>query len=352
MLGALRLLLALFVVATHLSGRAFFAHFGVFAVFGFYVISGYLMTLILNDTYRSNSRAFFLNRFLRLFPIYYVIAITTLISINIIPNASEYHKAWLISYRTVDYLGNFLLLPFEFYNSSFRLVPSTWSIAVELVNYFLLWAIIARRWYLPVLFGVTASVYHATCLIFGEPWTALYYPFYAAILPFSIGSGLYFFQKRIKIEPSRFRVKIFVVITFVAFIANVYVDGMFAVEKPDYIKFFFYSNIIIVSALVFALIYVKESKYKKWDKFLGDLSYPVFLTHWLVGFYVSSILHPDVWSGPDIFWLTALISIIVSLILAHYTEKVVEPIRSRVRNMGSSDKGIIKVPKNKSGLVG
>ena len=353
MLGALRLLLALFVVATHLSGRGFFAHCGIFAVFGFYVISGYLMTLILNDTYHSNSRAFFLNRFLRLFPIYYVIAIITLISINVIPNASEYHDAWLIKYRMIDFLGNTFIFPFVFYDHSFRLTPPTWSIAVELVNYFLLWAIIARRWYLPVLFGVAASVYHATCLILGEPWTMIYYPFYAAILPFSIGSGLYFIQKNIiKATPFQFRVKFLVAISFGAFVANVCVDGMFAVEKPDYIKFFFYTNLVAISTLVFLLINVKKPKYKKWDKFLGDLSYPVFLTHWLVGFYVSSILHPDVWTGPDIFWLSALISIIISIILSHYTNKLIEPIRSRVRHMRSSDNGLTSVPKNKSGMVG
>lgn len=43
MLGILRFVLAAFVVISHLTeGIQFFSHWGVFAVFGFYLVSGYL----------------------------------------------------------------------------------------------------------------------------------------------------------------------------------------------------------------------------------------------------------------------------------------------------------------------
>lgn len=74
MLGLMRFILALLVVVSHLTGGGaspFFAHWGIFAVFGFYLISGYLMTIILNEKYFFNFTTFALNRFLRLFPIYY-----------------------------------------------------------------------------------------------------------------------------------------------------------------------------------------------------------------------------------------------------------------------------------------
>jgi len=48
---------------------------GVYAVFGFYILSGYLMTLILHSGYGyswSGVRRFALNRFLRIYPIYWV----------------------------------------------------------------------------------------------------------------------------------------------------------------------------------------------------------------------------------------------------------------------------------------
>lgn len=94
MLGMLRFFLAISVVATHLSeGRLFFHYWGAFAVFGFYLISGYLITRVLNDTYKFDFYTFASNRFLRLFPIYYFVAALTLAVILLVPGAKEYHSA-------------------------------------------------------------------------------------------------------------------------------------------------------------------------------------------------------------------------------------------------------------------
>ena len=65
MFGAWRLLLALLVVLGHLHRPWWPASW---AVFSFYVISGYLMSLILDETYGwtgAGRRRFALNRFLR-----------------------------------------------------------------------------------------------------------------------------------------------------------------------------------------------------------------------------------------------------------------------------------------------
>jgi peptidoglycan/LPS O-acetylase OafA/YrhL len=80
MLGSFRLLLALLVVMAHLAeGTTFVSHMGVFAVFGFYVISGYLMTLVLHEVYHFDFSSFWANRFLRLFPTYYLVALASLL---------------------------------------------------------------------------------------------------------------------------------------------------------------------------------------------------------------------------------------------------------------------------------
>lgn len=53
MFGALRLFLAILVVYTHL-GPPHGAALGHHAVFGFYLLSGFLITRILNDLYDPN----------------------------------------------------------------------------------------------------------------------------------------------------------------------------------------------------------------------------------------------------------------------------------------------------------
>jgi len=51
-MGAYRLLLAYCVVIEHVpDGYRALSHTGVFAVEGFYVLSGFLITKILNETY-------------------------------------------------------------------------------------------------------------------------------------------------------------------------------------------------------------------------------------------------------------------------------------------------------------
>ena len=69
MLGIIRFLLASCVVAFHLTGKLPFL--GQFAVNFFYIISGFLITLILNKTYKFNVISFSANRFLRLYPTYF-----------------------------------------------------------------------------------------------------------------------------------------------------------------------------------------------------------------------------------------------------------------------------------------
>ena len=76
MFGTYRTLLAIAVVATHFGGMS---GLGLVAVFGFFSLSGFLMTLLVNGPYRGRPRAFLLNRFLRLYPLYWGVVSITLI---------------------------------------------------------------------------------------------------------------------------------------------------------------------------------------------------------------------------------------------------------------------------------
>ena len=145
-MGTLRLVFALFVVLGHLCANVLsVTHWGAFAVTGFYIISGFLITRVLVKVYDFHFKPFFINRFLRLFPLYYMVAAVTLLGIGFVFSQPEqYHAAYAIRYRLMDLLGNLFLFPYEFYDKQFRLVPPTWSVGVELIGYFCLWLFIAR----------------------------------------------------------------------------------------------------------------------------------------------------------------------------------------------------------------
>lgn len=76
-MGLMRLLLALSVVATH-SGPILGMKLlpGDLAVEVFFAISGFYMSLILTDKYRD-SGTFYVNRFLRLYPVYFITVVGT-----------------------------------------------------------------------------------------------------------------------------------------------------------------------------------------------------------------------------------------------------------------------------------
>lgn len=82
-MGLIRILLALSVVIVH-TGSIYGYNLvgGELAVQAFYIISGFYMSLILNEKYinTNNSYSLFIsNRFLRLFPLYWIILILTIL---------------------------------------------------------------------------------------------------------------------------------------------------------------------------------------------------------------------------------------------------------------------------------
>lgn len=333
MLGLLRFVLAMFVVVAHLTeGVSFFSHWGVFAVFGFYVISGYLITVILNETYSFRFFAFVANRFLRLFPIYYIVALGSLLIISFSSGASIFHSAWSIQTRMVDIIGNSLVFPFEFYDASFRVVPPTWSVAVELVCYFLLWLVVARNKTLAISIVLVSSLYHIVSLVEGADWTRRYSPFYAALLPFALGASIYFFRIALAALSSRASSHISL-LSCVVWLINLVFCGFMAGLGGRFFDFFFYINLI---SLVVFVGTVKNASIKllsmKLNKVLGDLAYPIFLTHWIVGYVVSQWILEGERRGLTLFAVSLFPILVVSYALSECATRLIEPLRSKVRN--------------------
>ena len=77
-MGSLRLILAISVVLSHTYGYLFVG--GRLAVQMFYIISGFLISFILTENINyKDLKKFYLNRFLRLFPVYYFSSLILLV---------------------------------------------------------------------------------------------------------------------------------------------------------------------------------------------------------------------------------------------------------------------------------
>jgi peptidoglycan/LPS O-acetylase OafA/YrhL len=325
MFGSLRLFLAFFVVFSHLVGTHYLQHFGFYAVRGFYVLSGFLMTAGLNDLYAFDARRYFTNRLLRLLPLYYVVCVLTLIAVVWLPNeAAAYIGQWQPNLLWRDAITDLLVLPLHHPEPHYRLLPTAWSLAVEIEMYVVLFLFISRSQKHAMVALFFGLLYHVVCDLYDLPFGYRFFGAFSALLSFSLGALIYFYRKRgllLDVTPTM------AVVALGIWVVDALVPRTSYVDNVGY-----YTDTILFAVVVTGLANAKGSPLvKSVDRAFGEIAYPVFLVQWLTGFVTALVLTPGTWRG----WPLALASIPVTLAasaaLALLNQKVIEPLRARVR---------------------
>ena len=356
MLGVIRFLLASCVIAFHLTGKLPFL--GQFSVNFFYVISGFLITMILNKTYKFHLLSFATNRFLRLYPTYFFFLTVGILIIYFMPNTVNFHPSWSKVSQHFDWLGNALIFPWAFLSDyavpntfgaftnsyplfadayRFRIITSSWSVAVELVCYFLLWIFIARKLSF-TLFSITASViYHIFVFRNTHDSAMSYFPFIAATLPFSLGALSYFIYEKIKTLGNTLTIlNNHKWIVLLSSISLFFLNWMVFLENQNgqWHPFFYYVNNIIAMVIVITLCDINpKGNQGKILKILGDLSYPIFLCQYFGGYVAWFIVGFDEPNrGWEIFLIGYIVSIAMSLICISLVDENIKKLRDRIRN--------------------
>jgi peptidoglycan/LPS O-acetylase OafA/YrhL len=329
MFGSLRFFLAYLVVLSHLVGSHYLSHYGFYAVRGFFVLSGFIMTAALNEVYRFNGERFWTNRLLRLLPPYYIVCAATLAFVVFVPDqAADFLKLWQIDNgHQHDVLMNLLVLPLQFRDPQFRISPAYWSIAVEIEMYVLLWLVIARREAFAAAAVGVGIVYHLACLKAGYGLGARYFNAPSALLSFATGALLYFLRRR-----GAFNVDARCALVALA----LWVVNMAAVGSilPDA---WVYGASYYIGTLAFAFVVAGLADLKlgarlaRLDTILGELAYPLFLVQWIAGFIVALAFFPGNWRGWTLMLVATPFMIGLSIGLARLNEVLIEPLRDRVR---------------------
>jgi peptidoglycan/LPS O-acetylase OafA/YrhL len=330
-MGIYRYLLACGVVAEHLSGNVpSLTHTGMFAVVGFYVLSGYLITRVLNDVYGFRFAPFWSNRILRLYPPYFVFLAIGLVLVLATDSAADFFPAaWRARPGFDDWFGLITIFPMGVspMDWHFRPVPSIWSVGVELLNYALLYVVVARGKRAALLVAIGAASYHVFGLWRGDGLGARYFPFYAALLPFALGALIYFYTRSSsKISP-RGALLLCSPVAIVCVLAGVF-GG---IQDTWLFEVMFYLNLLFQCLAVLALARMTQSPYRRLDKVVGDLSYPVFLGHWLVGYVIAALFFPDLSLGLGLMAATLLGSTAVAYVAWRLQDILIEPVRSTIR---------------------
>jgi peptidoglycan/LPS O-acetylase OafA/YrhL len=333
MFGVLRFILASAFIFLHLTDSRALWPYGYVSLFGFYIMSGYLMTYGLNRNYgfsKAGSKNFWANRLLRILPIYYLVFFASLAVVLQFPGkVGRFHEAMAYSLRPIDMLGNFTLVPFAFYDMKFRVVPPAWSVAVELVCYVALWLFIARSRRNALIAAAASFGFSMLTLALGWNFTWRYQSAPAALLPFALGALVYFYFDKLKafIEP---RKKWLALLT----IAFLLLNPMPGLTPSAYrYEYGFYLNTLAMTLLValLALSPVKSPFLQKADKLLGDLTYPMFIAQWLVAFVIFLKIPGLAPRGYPIFVYSYPVVLVVSALIVLLVDRPLQRLRDRFR---------------------
>lgn len=300
-MGLLRLLLANAVLFLHIGSFPMhkFINAGL-AVNLFFVVSGYYMALVLNSKYKHDTRSFYANRFLRLWPVYIFSVFIVVLNLYL----SHKLGGWIQNFMQLNLFaqifvflsntlmfGSDLLLHFssiggkiffsefaisESHNGmSFMLNPPVWTISIELLLYILSPFILKS--YKKTIFFTLVGIFYGVLVKY--EWFGfktnyrfdLYYPYF--FLLFGLGGLSYWFPRKLK-ELSSYH---YILISlFVLLILDTYHQGL-----PSYPY--------IALAIALPTLFSLTSK-NRIDRFLGELSYPIYLLHQPVYGLVNTLL--------------------------------------------------------------
>lgn len=342
MSGALRLLLAVMVILSHFAGDPYYKHFGYYSVSVFFILSGLAITAALNEVYAFDLKRFWMNRALRLLPLYYITLAATLGTVLALPGETARFSTHWAGPSLHDFWLNLLLLPMMSWEHQFRLVMPAWSVAVEILMYAYLSLGFARRKSYATWLFATAVVFHALTALGGDGWHTRYFDPHGATLGFSIGALIYFQRKQrlSKISPRA------VPPLLMLWIANMICGAW--ILSDDYVRLGgFYLNSIIGAALVAALAdWRPAATLRVVDAYMGELAYPVFLCHWLAGFAVALAAFAPELRGTGFALAAILASLGIAVVMASLNARCIEPMRRNIRRRAG-----ITVPRTRGGGV-
>jgi peptidoglycan/LPS O-acetylase OafA/YrhL len=348
-MGAIRLMLALAVVFAHTNTTfGLLAMGGELAVRCFFMVSGFYMALILSEKYVGHNarKTFWVNRALKIYPAYWLVLVITIgytwvvyLSNSSItggslgPYTTPFHflfegngqfsgaelLAIAFAQLTLLPLDSLLFLratgDFFAFTPSFSaephplwlamFVPPAWTLALEIYFYSLapfLIRVSLRRLALLLCLTVIVRIYvYYGLSLQHDPWTYRFFPNeFALFLVGFIGYKLALLvNRRLSITTVR-------MISWTLFFATIVQLLLFSF-LPETMR-----SYTCLATLAVAIPYIaKLSSGWRWDRIIGELSYPIYIAH----FFLLIVVR-DHWQSLTTSSLYGVTMMIMSLIAA------------------------------------
>ncbi|MFV3413798.1 acyltransferase family protein [Pseudomonas nitroreducens] len=344
MFGLYRFVLSLLVVVNHLLALPILGHY---AVHGFFILSGYLMTLVMVNTYGYSIRGigrFCLNRILRLYPAHWFILALSVFIIFFFgeDNSIKYREFMFIPNNLSQWAQNATLIYWSTFPTSVlpRVSPPTWALTVEITFYALIALGLSRSRTITTLWFSLSIGYMLTTHILGLGYGYRYGYIFSGTLAFSLGAMIFHHRNLLEIVISRYRRTTLLWATIGLAFLNSVVALKFGGDGTtgSTATLCFYVNYALNAALIVLLINtIAPAGLKLIDKTLGDFSYPLYLMHWQVGFACSMLIFGTPISGSSVpgilnFFVTLFVSLACCHLIVKTIEKPVQRVRWRVKS--------------------
>jgi peptidoglycan/LPS O-acetylase OafA/YrhL len=345
-MGYLRILLALGVVLFH-SGPLFgyIGMNGMVAVHIFFIISGFYMTYIIKNKYSKTKRpfyAFLSNRILRIYPIYWLVLlltivlfftqiknldITSIISglLNIIPHYINTRKPiGVIEDVTLIIRSDYL--KYGMIRDNMLLVSPAWTLVHEMVFYLCAFFLVfLRKRYLLLLTILSIMIHILSSHYYGLSGDRSFsYNFIPAnFFFFLFGIFSYNFYEWLtanKIKPKYF-FHLSVIFLFAVFLWNYIPDiklGWIIIKEWGF---------YLATPFFIPLIFLSFNR-TPLNNIMADLSYPVYISHLLIIYFLQTVLNLQPSFSLYSFWILC-ITLVFSVAIVYLIERPIDKFRQR-----------------------
>ena len=318
-MGTLRFLLAIAVMLSHSGVTLLGLNPGVMSVIVFYAISGYVMSALIERHYSQPARTphFYLDRLGRLYPQYLLYAAGAALWLFTIGHPTHYMH---LQPTAVEWWNNLFVVPLNYYmyngSDRFTLVPPAWSLGAEMLFYALapwLW----RHWSAALWLALASLLTQALAwhgILNSDWWGYRLLP--GVLWVFVLGMAM---QRLQKTQPHMARQLGWLAPLLSMGVGGyLYTTGMLA--QP------YHREVLLGLALAIPLIqFLTRSpstiaaRYMPMDQRLGDLSYGIFLNHFLLIWCLELPPSPEPWQ-----WVVLIASsIALSALSQRFIEKPV-----------------------------
>jgi peptidoglycan/LPS O-acetylase OafA/YrhL len=359
-LGTFRFLLALSVALSHF-GSVWGYHIlnARMSVQCFYMISGFLISLVLSHKYDASTAEgrslFYTNRALRIFVPYWsfcliifamhaLIYVTLGIRYGVDAAYAEHWSEMALGTRIYLVFSNIFILSQEWsmwlayqggaiipvwnsdfhspHMSIFQMIPQAWSVSLELMFYALAPFLVRRHWLTLLAIIVATYLLRSLAQAYGFTGSGFVYRFF----PIEIGLFLagVLSHRAYAYVNARIGTQFSISLAISAALLAIVLVQQF-IDSLDNHKFF----ILVVVALP-ALFDV--SRRIRWDGWLGELSYPIYLAHLSVMSFGEIVATAVLGPIENRNWLVlamAIATVVISIAYVHWIDAPFERWRQR-----------------------